>query len=143
MFEREYGLVHNDSDPERYVRLTKWSLKWTPGSDGYDSCSAVPTVWEWTQLDVSNPRAYDYVGPVWKLVPTAITETPVVRQVQWPREAAGESESVRRMRIRALRLACHVDPELGAAEPAWIVERGERPKIQGQWMAPQVNSAAA
>lgn len=140
MFVREYGLVHNPSDTARFVRLVKWEGRWSPpDTEGYETYSVVPTVWEWTSLDVSNPRAYDYNGPVFKMVPTAITELMAGLPVHsvWPREAPGESEVMRRERIRALRRACHVDPAVGSAEPAWIAERTERPKLQDQWMAPR------
>lgn len=124
MFNREYGLVHNPSDPDRYIRLVKWEGHWsTPDAAGVETYHSVPTVWEWTSLDVSNPRAYDHNGPVFKMVPTAITELPL-RSLKhfWPNEAPVESEELRRERIRALRRACHVDELLGWDEPQWQEE---------------------
>src|SRR4051812_17125830 len=146
MFNREYGLVHNPSDPERFVRLVKWERRWTPFQDAegpYESLSLFPTVWDYTPLDVSNPRALDYSGPEIQLVPTAITSLEWTARggfpmrFTWPREAPSETEETRRMRIRELRRVCHVDEQVGMTEPTWIADRGDRAKIQNQWMAPE------
>lgn len=126
-FVREYGLVPNRGDSERFVKLVKWDQRWTPvpGTD-QEELHLVPTVWEWGMLDVSNPRAHDYSGPVFKPVPVAITELLVGLPIHstWPREASTEPEALRKARIRALRRACHIDEVVGAVEPAWVKSPG-------------------
>lgn len=109
MFVREYGLVHNASNPERYVRLVRWEDRWVPMGD-MEMRTRVPVAWEYRALDG-------------KLVPVAITELAIKNwPVTWPREAAAhlESEEMRRLRIRMLRVAGHVDEAEGAVEPAWV-----------------------
>lgn len=125
MFTREYGLVPNQGDTERYVRLVKWEPGWHVTGPDTEEKHVLPTVWELTMLDVSNPRLYDYAGPVFKLVPTAITELPMRSLVHyWPSDASTENEDLRRERIRTLRRACHVDELLGWDEPAWMPDVG-------------------
>lgn len=131
MFVREYGLVHNPGDSDRFVRLVKWVGRWSkPDADGYESYSVTPTVWEWSMLDVSNPRAVDYSGPVWGLVPIVITELPARRGPSiWPSDAPTETESMRRLRIMEVRRACHVNEAVGNREPAWVTAaRAARPQ---------------
>jgi hypothetical protein len=122
MFVREFGLVHNPGDAERFVRLVRWEGRWLPADDeGFEVRVMVPVLWEWSELDVSNPRTLSYDGPQWRMVPTAIVEQPIRRwPTVWPRDAPTETETMRRMRIRALRAACHVDPVTAKAEPAWM-----------------------
>jgi len=120
MFNREYGLVHNPGDPERYVRLVRWEDRWVQMDDTWEVRLRVPIVWEWTPLDVGNPRSLNYSGPVWRLVLTRITELPMRSwPVRWPQDAPTETELMRMERIRAVRAACHVDQERAAAEPDW------------------------
>lgn len=127
MFNREFGLVYNPSDPERYVRLVRWEERWVPADDAMEARTLVPIVWEWTLLDASRPRAY-HVGSaagLMKLVPTAITEMSLADKpwpTVWPSDAPSETEELRRGRIRELRRACHVDAELGEMEPKWMPE---------------------
>lgn len=125
MFVREYGLVHNPGDAERFVRLVKWETRWLVSGDHeglYETLHMVPIVWEWGLLDVSNRQLLSYSGPEWRMVPTAITELPRHQWGYrvWPNEAPTENEELRRMRIKALRSACHVDPVKGAEEPEWL-----------------------
>lgn len=122
MFVREFGLIHNGSNPERFVRLVKWEGRWSAADvDGYESYSLHPTVWEWSVLDVR--PAHDPV-PQLRLAATAISELPMGRLSlpPWPKDATSESEELRRERIRVLRRASHVDVALGALEPQWQTE---------------------
>jgi hypothetical protein len=127
-FVREFGLVHNPSDSERFIRLVKWEGRWRPvanpvlGEGGqWEEFTLTPTVWELARLDVSNPRALNYSGPEWNMVPVVITELPMRHwRTTWPSEAPTETESMRRLRIRELRRSCHVDETKGDAEPTWM-----------------------
>lgn len=124
MFVREYGLVHNPDYSERFVRLVKWERRWLPCMDEEgeecESASLVPVAWEWTLLDVGNPRSFVYEGPSWSMTPTAIVELSMDQwRSVWPREQLPENEELRRLRIRTLRRACHVDQDKGLAEPQW------------------------
>jgi hypothetical protein len=122
MFVRDYGLVHNPGDSERYVRLVRWEGRWSkPDAEGFETFTVTPLAREWTMLDVSNPRSPDYEGPVRKLVQTSVTELrfSAMTRAQWPKDAPAESEAMRRERIRAIRRAIHVDAVLGEREPVW------------------------
>lgn len=123
MFVREFGLVPNRDDSERFVRLVKWEVRWRLIRDHMEMKHLVPVAWEF--------RVLAGVG----LVPVAITELRL-RQLAaptWPREANHEeSESLRRSRIRLLRKACHVDQDKGNEEPNWFVPREERETARAQ-----------
>jgi hypothetical protein len=115
------------SRPGDIQRMVKWEASWIPVGDGYEAKTIHPTIWEWTYLDVSNPRRIEYSGPEFKWVPTAITEMSWAgtQAPQWPREAPTEIEFARRDRIRKLRKICHIDEDRGTAEPEWAVQQRE------------------
>lgn len=121
MADREYGLVHNPSDPPRFIRLCTYERT---------ASFLVPVLETRERLDVSNPRQYGYHGPEWKWVPTAVTElldksgAGIFDIPVWPREAPTETEVMRRRRIQVIRRAVHVDPKRGEAQPRWVEHEG-------------------
>jgi hypothetical protein len=121
MFVREFGLVPNRDDSERFVRLVRWEVRWRSiGSPDWEDKTLVPVAWEYRVLERRDPER----GISWHAaVPVVITELRM-RQLAppvWPREANHEeSETLRRSRIRLLRKACHVDADKGSAEPEWL-----------------------
>lgn len=139
MFVREYGLVRNQSDSERFVRLVRWETRWSkPDVEGYEECTVVPVARELTPIDVSR---YGEAARI-VMVPTVVTELRAsgMRPPLWPREAgSAESEELRRARIRLLRQACHMDPVKGAAEPTWL-EPGQTPASGPQRPTPKEHS---
>lgn len=117
MFVREYGLVHNDTNSERYTVMVRWETRWRDVGGGYEEYRLQPVLRECRPLDQRSPD-----GRIERqLVPVVVTELSLKRwPVLWPSEAKFvESEALRRERIRAIRAACHVDATLGAAEPQW------------------------
>lgn len=138
MFTREFGLVPNRDDSERFVRLVRWEVRWKCiGSPDWEEKTLMPVLWEYRLLERRDPAR----GISWHaVVPVVITELRL-RQLSpptWPREANHEeSESLRRSRIRLLRKACHVDQDKGGVEPNWFVPLAERQKLQAQREEPE------
>jgi hypothetical protein len=138
------------SKPGDIQRLVKWEENWVPAGDGYETRTLRPTIWEWSYLDVSNPRRIEYSGPEFKWVPTAITSVPWVGThwhglsfgFTWPREAPTETEYARRDRIMVLRAATHVDLDKGEAEPEWMLP-AMQPVMHNPAIDVQVLRAAA
>lgn len=130
------------SRPGDVQSLVRWERYWELAKDGWEVHRLRPMIWEWTYLDVSNPRRIEYDGPSYKWTCTAIYEATMPRP-PWPREAPSETEYVRRDRIMVLRQACHVDPEKGEAEPRWMEPAAESVKPGAHPVFLEVRSAAA
>jgi hypothetical protein len=111
------------SRPGDVQRMIRWEESWVPIEDGlnneYEARRLNPTIWEWTYLDVSNPKRIEYAGPEFRWTPTAISEGQF-SQPPWPREAPTETEDMRRGRIMVIRAACHLDHEKACVEPQWV-----------------------
>lgn len=116
MFNREFGLVRNPDTSERFVRLVRWELRWSSVMFEGELCeeaSVVPVMVIRLLLERSEGGH--------KMLPVRITELSMRRwPVIWPRDVEGESEALRRSRLRAARRATHVDECKGAAEPTWV-----------------------
>lgn len=123
-FVREFGLVPNRGDAERFVRFVRWESRCVQYSDAeFEECTLYPVRVERTILDVSSGHGFS--SQDWRLVTTGITELPLRNWgTVWPNDAPTESETLRRERIRALRRACHVDELKGRREPAWLPAEG-------------------
>lgn len=115
-YMRDFGLVHNDSDPDRYWRIV--SYEYVSGSVAH----VIPVRREYRILDVSDPKRFGYKGPEWRLTVVRVTELermPVIDTWHaWPKSS--ESEELRRARIRYLRTTIHVNQAIGAQEPVWM-----------------------
>jgi hypothetical protein len=129
MQDREYGLIPNQSDPPRFIRVLSYeAINWV-GADGTPSrLELVPVLKELERLDVSNPRALNYGGPEWRWVPVHVQQVGWHRP-QWPNGVTSETEDTRRLRIRTIRQLIHVDPKKGHREPRWQLEVN---RAQGQ-----------
>ncbi len=117
---REFGLIPNRSTPDQYLRLARWEGKWVPCVDeeglACEEYTLTPVTWEWSLLEV---RRDGNIVKRW--VPTRISSARPAPP-PWPRGLSGETETLRRARIRVLRLFAHVDASKGIAEPAWVEE---------------------
>jgi hypothetical protein len=110
--EREFGMVPNRSNPDRYIRLVQYEQH--IDSDGPDvsdpgvgkRVTAVRR--EFELMDVSNPRGANYAGTVWSWECVHVEELrgfPPSPHVRDPDH--DEPEELRRQRILAIRLAIH------------------------------------